>query len=109
MPHLLRPGQRVFAVGDIYGDHATVRENSIGDQIATSAGTAGELRKFVLSDSADASRVEAVYVQFDQPDGRNVPDRHTAGWVPRKAVCTSRFGHVSDPGQPCVFCGYIAA
>ena len=109
MPHVLTSGERVFAVADIYGDDASVFDANIGNAIVTNTGIAGEIRLFTPSGVAEGKRVEAVYVQFDQLDGTNISDRHTAGWVPRKAVCTSRFGHVGETGMPCVFCGYKAA
>ncbi len=99
--------KRVFAVGDIYDAEDTGWNTNFGDNIVTDTGTAGESRRFVPTVAAGEKTVEVVYVQFDQPDGTNVSDRHTSRWVPRKALCTSRFGHVSnDLGKPCVFCGY---
>lgn len=99
-------GMRVFAVGDIYGDEETTWNTTFGDRIVTDTGIAGETRTFVPA-AAKGRAIEVVYVQFDRPDGTNAPDRHTSRWVPRKALCTSRFGHVSnEPGNPCIFCGY---
>lgn len=100
-------GKRVFAVGDIYGNEATRWDANFGDRIVTDTGITGETRILVPTVTPDGKTGEVVYVQFDQPDGRSVPDRHTSRWVPRKALCTSRFGHVSnDVGTPCLFCGY---
>ncbi len=102
----LTPGKRVFAVADIYGDDQTTWNTNFGDRIVTDTGLAGETRVFVPP-APDRTAIEVVYVQFDQPDGTNIPDRHTSRWVPRKALCTSRFGHVyNDPGKPCVLCAY---
>ncbi len=102
----LAPGKRVFAVGDIYGDEETTWNTTFGDQIVTDTGIAGETRTFAPAASTRRA-IEVVYVQFDRPDGTNTPDRHTSLWVPRKALCTSRFGHASnEPGNPCIFCGY---
>ncbi len=102
----LAPGKRVFAVGDIYSDEETAWNTNFGDRIVTDAGLAGETRAFV-SPTPDRRAIEVVYVQFDQPDGTNIPDRHTSRWVPRGALCASRFGHVyNHPERPCVFCGY---
>ena len=101
----LTPGKRFFAVGDLYGDEETTWNTNFGDRIVTDTGLAGETRVFVPP--AGRTAIEVVYIQFDQPDGTNIPDRHTSRWVPRGALCTSRFGHVhKDPGKPCVFCGY---
>ncbi len=100
-------GKRVFVVGDIYGNAETPSDSNFGDRIVTDAGIAGETRAFDPASTSEGERVEVVYVQFDQPDGTNIPDRHTSRWVPRMALCTSRFGHVChDVGKPCVFCGY---
>ncbi len=99
-------GKRVFAVGDIYGDEENPWNANFGDRIVTDTGIAGETRTFFPASTSEERRVEVVYVQFDQPGGTNVPDRYTSRWVPRKALCTSRFGHVFDAETPCVFCGY---
>jgi hypothetical protein len=104
--HTLDPGKRVFAVGDIYGDEETPWNANFSDQIVTDTGIAGETRTFFQSSTSEEKRVELVYVQFDQSGGAKIPDRYTSRWVPRRALCTSRFGHLCNVGEPCVFCGY---
>ncbi len=100
-------GKRVFAVDDIYTDEEFIGNANSGDRIVTNTGIVGETRILVPTVAPEGKGVQIVYVQFDQPDGTNIPDHHTSRWVPRKAICTSRFGHVSDEiGHPCVFCGY---
>ncbi len=99
-------GKRVFAVGDIYGDRDAEWDANAGDKIVTDTGIAGESRMLLSTITPDRKTEELVYVQFDQPDGTNIPDRHTSRWVARKALCTSRFGHANDLGKPCVFCAY---
>ncbi len=103
---VLTPGKRVFAVGDIYSDEETPWNANFGDRVVTDVGLAGETRTFFPAGASEGTRVDFVYVQFDQPSGTNIPDRHTSRWVPRKALCTSRFGHLYDAGKPCIFCGY---
>ncbi len=103
-------GKRVYAVGDIYGEDEIPWNATFGDRIITDVGIVGETRTFVRPGASEGKRVEVVYVQFDQPGEMNIPDRHTSRWVPRKALCTSRFGHVCNGAkEPCVFCGYQPA